>query len=343
MSRNIAIALLLIGVLLFMSSCVPLGYVIYLEALVEPTAQMPLSTDGSTDEASFSAEPGTMARFSVQADITTDSVQENLDGLDDQYQARFNFPIQYTISDDNGRVLMQRNTVLAWKDGPSITKFSENTTSTSGRLTASTNLTKFTVPNDGHINISLTFGPDTTYQASYARPQLQLYEGMADYTWYFIGAALFGIGGFLLALAGIIFLVTSVAQASQTQTATVPAQGVIVASSDVDVNTNAMIIQLSAFAGYFVPLGSIILPVILWLVWRDKDPYLNRMGSEAVNFQISMLIYYIVCALLMLVLIGFLLIFAAVIFHLTFIIIAAVQTSRGVEFRYPLTIRFIRV
>ena len=342
MNRTAATVMLLLGILLFMGSCAPIGYVFYLDALVQPDTQMPLSRDGSTDEASFTAEPGSMARFGVQADITTESVQEDQDSLDDKYHARFKFPIHYTITDTGGRVLVQKNTVLAWKDGPSISKLNENTTSTGGRLTASTSLAKFAVPADGRFNISISVGPDTTYEASYASPQLQLYEGMADNTWYLVGGAMMAIGGILLSLAGFIFLLTSVAQASN-QTQAITAQGATEGSHDSDVNTNAMIIQLSAFAGYFVPFGNIILPVVLWLIWRDKDPYLNRMGSEAVNFQISMLIYYLICALLMLVLIGFLLIFAAVIFHLTFIIIASVQTSRGVEFRYPLTIRFIRV
>lgn len=340
--------MLLLGILLFMSSCVPIGYVIYLDALVQPDAQMPLSRGGATDEASFTAEPGTMARFKVQADISTDSVQEDLNSLDDQYQARFKFPIHYAITDSGGRVLVRKNTVLAWKDGPSITKLNEQADSSGGRVTASTSLAKFTVPADGRFNISLSIDPDTTYKASYAAPQLQLFAGLADNTWYFISAALLGIGGFLLALAGFIFLLTSAAQASSRNEAIAvqdpgAVRGQSAGSSAADINTNAMIIQLSAFAGYFVPFGNIILPVVLWLIWRDRDPYLNRMGSEAVNFQISMLIYYVVCVLLMIVLIGFLLIFAALIFHLTFIIIAAVQTSRGVEFRYPMTIRFIRV
>ena len=340
MNRTAAIVLLLVGILLFMGSCAPLGYVIYLDAIVTPDKLVPLSPDGSADKASFTAEPGSRARFSVQAEISSNSVQEDLDSLDDKYQVRFKFPIHYTIADDGGRVLVQRNTLLAWKDGPSITKFNEKTTSTGGSLTASTNLVKFIVPADGRFNMTLSISPDTTYQASYTSPQLQLYEGMVDDSWYIIGGVMLGIGGFLLALAGFIFLLISVAQArSQTQVAAT--EGTTEGSHDSDINTNAMIIQLSAFAGYFVPFGNIILPVVLWLTWRDKDPYLNRMGSEAVNFQISMLIYYLISALLMLVLIGFLLVFAAVIFHLTFIIIAAVQTSRGVEFRYPFTIRFI--
>jgi uncharacterized protein len=104
-----------------------------------------------------------------------------------------------------------------------------------------------------------------------------------------------------------------------------------------------MFIQLSAFAGYVIPFGTVIVPVILWLIWRDKDPYINEMGREAVNFQLSMILYYIISFLLCFIIIGFLLIIAAFIFHMTFIIIGAVQTSYGANYRYPMIIRFIKI
>ncbi|MFT5350771.1 MAG: putative Tic20 family protein, partial [Gammaproteobacteria bacterium] len=114
------------------------------------------------------------------------------------------------------------------------------------------------------------------------------------------------------------------------------------ASDKADVNQEAMIIQLSGLAGYIVPLGSLIVPLILWLIWRGKDPYLDKMGREAVNFQLSILVYYIISLVLCLLLIGFLLLFAAAIFHLAYIIIGAVQTSHGVNYRYPMIIRFLK-
>ena len=328
MSRTTAIVLLLIGILLFMGSCAPIGYVIYLDALVKPAAEVPLSRDGSTDRADFTAIPGTLARFSVQARITTASVQEDPDSLNGKYEARFRFPIHFTITDSGGRVLARADKILAWKNGGSITIHDEHSSSTGATLTASTSLGKFTVPADGRVHIELAMDNDTTYKASYTALQLQFYEDMIDDTWYLAGGVMMGIGGFLLAMAGFIFLLISAARASsQLQPAAGP--DTAVASCSSDINTNAMIIQLSAFAGYFVPFGNIILPVILWLVWRNRDPYLDRMGCEAVNFQLSMLIYYLICFILMFVLIGFLLIFAAMIFHLSFTIVAAVQRKES--------------
>jgi len=142
-----------------------------------------------------------------------------------------------------------------------------------------------------------------------------------------------------VALVGFIFAVTNSAQESIRQPALVQDVGV---ERDKDINQKAMYIQLSALAGYFIPFGSVIVPVVLWLIWRDKDPYIDEMGREATNFQMSMILYYIISFILCFVIIGFFLITAAFIFHLAFIIIGSMQTSRGNHYRYPMIIRFIK-
>jgi len=67
MSRTTAIASLLIGMFLFMGSCVPIGYVIYYEAAIDPSESVSLS--GSSDEFTFQVSPNTLARFKVEANL----------------------------------------------------------------------------------------------------------------------------------------------------------------------------------------------------------------------------------------------------------------------------------
>ncbi len=337
MNRATAIALLLIGMFLFLGSCVPIGYVIYYEAAIDPSESVSLS--GSSDEFTFQVSPNTLARFKVEANITTSSVQEDPDSLSDEYDARFKFPISYTVSDASGNVLVSEDVIMAWKDGGSISMSNEEITSTGGTLTASTSLDKFMVADDGHVNIKIELSPDTTYEASMASPQLHLYEGMIDNIWYITGGILMGLFGFILAMVGFIFAVTNSAQESIRQPALVQN---VVEERDKNINQLAMYIQLSAFAGYFIPLGTVIVPVILWMIWRDRDPYIDEMGREATNFQLSMVLYYIISFVLCFIIIGFFLITAAFIFHLAFIIVGSIQASRGNHYRYPMIIRFIK-
>ena len=114
--------------------------------------------------------------------------------------------------------------------------------------------------------------------------------------------------------------------------------------------TYAMLCHLAAFAGYIVPLvGSIVGPLVVWLLNKDQYPLVDDQGKESLNFQITMmivgLIVGIVVGALTLIGIGCLLwpvIGLLGIAVLILIIMAAVQANQGVPYRYPVNIRFIK-
>lgn len=83
-------------------------------------------------------------------------------------------------------------------------------------------------------------------------------------------------------------------------------------------------------------------PLIVWLIKKDEYPFVDDQGKEALNFQISILIYIFVSAALSIVLIGIPLLFAVAIFNLVVTIIAAIKSNSGERYRYPLCIRFIK-
>ena len=109
----------------------------------------------------------------------------------------------------------------------------------------------------------------------------------------------------------------------------------------------AMLCHLAGFA-FLLPvvpgIGSVIGPLILWLIKKDQYPFVDEQGKEALNFQITMLIYGLVAGLLMFICIGFLLLPAVVIVDIVLIIIAAIKVNDGYHYRYPypLIIRFIK-
>lgn len=99
----------------------------------------------------------------------------------------------------------------------------------------------------------------------------------------------------------------------------------------------------SALLGVFVHFpGHLLGPLILWLWKRDESPEIDAHGKEALNFQISMLIYNIVAAFFCLILIGFLFLAVLWVLNAIFVIIASVQASDGKFYRYPMTIRFLQ-
>ena len=109
-----------------------------------------------------------------------------------------------------------------------------------------------------------------------------------------------------------------------------------------DERTWGMLAHLSAFSGFFVPLGGVIGPLVVWLIKRDQSPFVADQGKESLNFNISVLLAAIVCGLLVFVFIGILLGVALFIFWLTMTIIAGIKASEGVRYRYPVTLRLVK-
>ena len=145
-------------------------------------------------------------------------------------------------------------------------------------------------------------------------------------------------------------------------------------------HTTAAFINLSSLSQYFIPLGNFIFPIIIWSTKKESSEYVNQQGKETINFQLSLFLYTLLLALIAvpiflvtlfktinfeivmenedlffenlnfenlsgLIIIG---IVALVILgfmkvaEFFLIIYASVQTSKGENFKYPLTIPFIK-
>jgi len=106
--------------------------------------------------------------------------------------------------------------------------------------------------------------------------------------------------------------------------------------SSPDEKTMAMLAHLlTLFTGFIGPL-------IIWLIKKDDSDFVNDQGKEALNFGISITIYYFVAALSFLVLIGIILVPAVLIFAIVNIIRGTIAANKGERFRYPLCIRLIK-
>jgi len=107
----------------------------------------------------------------------------------------------------------------------------------------------------------------------------------------------------------------------------------------VDAKNWAVMSHLSAFV-MFLGIPAIIGPLVTWLV-KKEDPYVDYHGKEAVNFNISFMIYGVVSAILIIFLIGLLLLPIVFVTWFVLVIVASVKAGSGDYYRYPFTIRFI--
>ena len=137
-------------------------------------------------------------------------------------------------------------------------------------------------------------------------------------------------------------------------------------------NTNAFLIHISAFAGFVFPFGQIITPLIAWQTLKNRSPFLDEQGKEAINFNLSYTLYAFILSIAFIPLFfrSFFSSFnnfnnfqlnldlstnnlfsimglgsISVILYLvgiSLIIIAALKAKEGESYKYPFTIKFIK-
>ena len=104
----------------------------------------------------------------------------------------------------------------------------------------------------------------------------------------------------------------------------------------------AMACHLSTLIGFFVPLGSIIAPLIVWLMKRETSNFIEYHGKEALNFQIFMTICFAVAFVLAFALIGFLIIPMLALVDLILTVVVAIKASEGQYYPYPFSLRLVK-
>ncbi|MBU2547004.1 MAG: DUF4870 domain-containing protein [Proteobacteria bacterium] len=113
--------------------------------------------------------------------------------------------------------------------------------------------------------------------------------------------------------------------------------------SDRRSQTYGMLCHLLALSGYVgIPFGNVIGPLVIWLLKKNEDPFVDDQGKESLNFQISMLIYAFVAAPLVLVVVGAFILIALGVFGFIMVVIASIRANDGIAYRYPVTIRFLK-
>jgi uncharacterized protein len=100
-----------------------------------------------------------------------------------------------------------------------------------------------------------------------------------------------------------------------------------------------MLAHLSSLLAYVVGGLTFVGPLIVWLVKKDQSAFVAEHAKEALNFQISVLIVSLICALTF---IGLILIPVIVVANIVFSIMAGMEANKGDGYRYPYSIRLIQ-
>jgi len=104
-----------------------------------------------------------------------------------------------------------------------------------------------------------------------------------------------------------------------------------------DERTMGMLCHLLGIIGFLGPL-------IIWLIKKDQMPFVETEGKESLNFQITLLIAWVVVIVLAVVTcgIGGLLGPVVMIVNLIFVIMGAMKANEGTSYKYPFNLRLIK-
>lgn len=108
-----------------------------------------------------------------------------------------------------------------------------------------------------------------------------------------------------------------------------------------DQRTYATFMHLMLVLATVTVVPTVLGPLIMWLIKRHESPFIDDHGREALNFNISILIYMLISGLAFICGIGVILLPIVWGFGLIFSVVAAISANRGEYYRYPACIRII--
>lgn len=110
-----------------------------------------------------------------------------------------------------------------------------------------------------------------------------------------------------------------------------------------DQRTYTLLMHLSVLGLSMIGPFAILIPIVMWQIKKSESPFIDDHGREAVNFQITLMVYSVVLLLLLVPTLGiaFIGIWGLPVLGLVGMIMAMVAANRGEYFRYPMTLRFL--
>ena len=100
-----------------------------------------------------------------------------------------------------------------------------------------------------------------------------------------------------------------------------------------DERTLAILAHILTLVGGFIP------PLIIYLIKKDESAFVAAHARESLNFQITLIIIFIILAILI---IGILFLWLVGVLDLVLVVVATIRASENKLYRYPFNIRLVK-
>lgn len=308
------------GIACVVGSCAPLGNAAWRTWHGRPPRILSLTPDAPLQDVSIEIEPGRHARVALLVALKASDPPAA--------SATLAVPATLRVRDSEGRVLLEesRNTETGAARHPHarIAKAGD------GRLSLHYDFAKFMAPADGRIVLDATLAGQRNDGAALEKAEVTVNDGIGDYAVGVTFGVFMLLAGWIAALVGVLTLVGNPPP---------PAAQSVVEAAERDLARRGHLLGLLF---YPLPLAHLLVMALNWLRHRGTSAFVEEHGREALNFQLSILVYLLIAFTLSMAFIGFLMLPLVLLFQGVMSIEAAAQARAGHRFRYPLTFRFLR-
>ena len=308
------------GLASLLGSCAPLGSAAWHTWRGSPARVLPLAADAPLSGMPLALTAARHARVALVVALkATDTPAA---------KPAHAVPVTIKISDAQGHGLMNewRDTQAAGahRAGANIARAG------GGHLTLHYDFPKFMAPADGRILIDARLAAERNDGTRVEKAELIVTDDIGDYAVGVNFGVFMLLAGWIAAVVGVLTLLGNPSPPSGAQRPAAGERGA------------AMRGHLLGLLAYPLPLVHLLVLALWWVRGRGRSALVEEHGREALNFQLSILVYLLIAFSLSLVLIGILMLPLVLLFQAVMTIEGAVQARAGHRFRYPLTFRFLR-
>jgi hypothetical protein len=199
--------IVIIGVAIFVGSFFLFGKAVWEGIQAQMVASAPVKLEKTASTEVVTVDAAKACQVALHIDLETLSVEEEEDSFETgkmNYQARYAFPVTYTVKDEQGGEVFKEETAAAWDQGTKSWD-KEEVTKGKGAVIVEHSFSKFDVPPPGKVKVEIKVSPDEKYKAVAGKMEVRLYDNVARHAKTVAG----GIASFLLGptVAGLGILV----------------------------------------------------------------------------------------------------------------------------------------
>ena len=309
-----------VGTACLLGSCAPLGKAAYQSWYGGPVRVIPLGAAAPLQGMALTIEPGRHARVALRVSLKTSEAA----AVSERHAALATLKIR----DSEGHVLQDES--CDTDAGAAHGAQGRIAEAGDDRLVLHYDFPKFMAPANGRILIDAALPAARRDGTVVEAAELTLNDALCDYAVGVTLGVFMLLAGWIAAVVGVLTLLGN------------PSTPGVSAAPDAAQRHAAMRGHLLGLLGYLLPLGHLLVMARWWVKHRGLSAFVEEHGREALNFQLSILVYLLIAFTLSLVLIGLLMLPLVLLFNIVMMIEAASQARAGHRFRYPLTFRFLR-